>query len=123
REIHRNSARAEAPFVAVDCGALPDDLAGSELFGHVKGAFTGALQDREGCFQRAHGGTLFLDEVGNLSPENQMRLLRALQERVVQRLGSGTTEAVDVRLIAATNEELHRSDRGGFREDLFHRLN
>ncbi|HPJ52809.1 MAG TPA: sigma-54 dependent transcriptional regulator [Flavobacteriales bacterium] len=123
REIHRNSARAEAPFVAVDCGALPDDLAGSELFGHVKGAFTGALQDREGCFQRAHGGTLFLDEVGNLSPENQMRLLRALQERVVQRLGSGTTEAVDVRQIAATNEELHRSDRGGFREDLFHRLN
>ena len=102
-------------------GELPEAI--REAAEMYAGCVSGALQDREGCFQRAHGGTLFLDEVGNLSPENQMRLLRALQERVVQRLGSGTTEAVDVRLIAATNEELHRSDRGGFREDLFHRLN
>ncbi|MCB9169427.1 MAG: sigma-54-dependent Fis family transcriptional regulator [Flavobacteriales bacterium] len=123
REIHRHSKRSDGPFVAVDCGAIPGDLAGSELFGHVKGAFTGAVMDKVGCFKQADGGTLFLDEVGNLSPENQMKLLRVLQERVVRRIGDNKDIPVDVRIIAATNEELGPGRVANFREDLFHRLN
>ncbi len=124
RSIHRLSRRAGAPFVALDCGALSDNLAGSELFGHAKGAFTGALQDKKGQFELASGGTLFLDEIGNLSYDVQVKLLRAIQERVVQPLGSNRSIQVDVRLIAATNEDLLQSVKSGaFREDLYHRLN
>lgn len=124
REIHQNSQRNEGPFVALDCGAIPTDLAGSVLFGHVKGAFTGALNDTDGCFVQAHGGTLFLDEVGNLSHEDQMKLLRVLQERVVRRIGGTKDQAVDVRIISATNEDLKKGRASeGFREDLYHRLN
>ncbi len=124
KEIHRLGVRADKPFVALDCGALPAELAGSELFGHVKGSFTGALGDKAGCFQQADGGTLFLDEIGNLSYENQVKLLRVLQERKVRRIGDNKDIAVDVRIIAATNEDLTIATREGrFREDLFHRLN
>lgn len=124
RAIHQQSARQGGPFVAVDCGALPKDLAGSELFGHVKGAFTGAMQDKEGCFQLANGGTLFLDEIGNLSYENQIKMLRVIQERIVKKVGGNKNEPVDVRLLVATNENLQMAVRQGeFREDLFHRLN
>lgn len=124
KEIHRLGVRADRPFVALDCGALPAELAGSELFGHVKGSFTGALNDKAGCFQQADGGTLFLDEIGNLSYENQVKLLRVLQERKVRRIGDNKDIAVDVRIIAATNEDLTIATREGrFREDLFHRLN
>lgn len=122
--IHRLSKRASMPFVAIDCGSLSKDLAASELFGHVKGAFTGALQDKKGQFETANGGTLFLDEVGNLSYEVQVKLLRALQERVIQPLGSTRQIKVDVRIITATNDDLLSSvSRGEFREDLYHRLN
>jgi len=124
RSIHRLSSRAAAPFVAIDCGALPDELAASELFGHVKGAFTGALQDKTGQFEAANGGTLFLDEIGNLSYTVQIKLLRALQERVIQPVGSTRLVNVDVRIIAATNDDLLNSVKNGsFREDLYHRLN
>ena len=124
KEIHRRSARGGKPFVALDCGALPADLATSELFGHVKGSFTGALGDKEGCFQQAHGGTLFLDEVGNLTYDNQVKLLRVLQERKVRRIGDNKEIAVDVRIIVATNEDLPTAAaEGRFREDLYHRLN
>jgi two-component system response regulator HydG len=124
RSIHQLSARANAPFVAVDCGALSKDLAASELFGHVKGAFTGAVQDKMGQFEVAHTGTLFLDEVGNLSYEVQVKLLRAIQERVISPIGSNKEIRVDVRIITATNDDLSESvRRGQFREDLFHRLN
>jgi len=123
-EIHNHSKRKSNPFVAIDCGALPKDLAGSELFGHVKGAFTGALNDKEGSFESANGGTLFLDEIGNLSYEIQVKLLRALQERKITRVGSNKDIGIDVRVIVATNENLQEaSQRGHFREDLFHRLN
>jgi two-component system response regulator HydG len=124
RTIHSLSGRANKKFVAVDCGAISMELAASELFGHVKGAFTGAVVDKVGQFEEAHQGTLFLDEVGNLSMEVQVKLLRALQERVIQRVG-GTKEAkVDVRIITATNDDLFKSVRNGhFREDLYHRLN
>ncbi|MDH4295575.1 MAG: sigma-54 dependent transcriptional regulator [Cyclobacteriaceae bacterium] len=122
--IHRLSMRAKARFVAVDCGALSMELAGSELFGHIRGAFTGAVQDKVGQFEEAHKGTLFLDEVGNLSLEIQMKLLRAIQERVIQPLGSNKEIKVDVRIITATNDDLFKSVRkGNFREDLYHRLN
>ena len=122
--IHQKSKRKEEPFVAVDCGTLSRDLAGSELFGHVKGAFTGALQDKKGHFHEADGGTLFLDEVGNLPYEVQVKLLRALQERKVRQIGSNTDQKVNVRIIAATNEDLQQAvEEGRFREDLFHRLN
>src|SRR5690606_27869652 len=111
-------------LIAVDCGALSKDLAASELFGHVKGAFTGAVNDKEGKFIAASGGTLFLDEIGNLSYEVQVKLLRALQERVIQPLGSNKQISVDVRLITATNEDLVKKvNDGSFREDLYHRLN
>lgn len=122
--IHQQSKRKDEPFVAVDCGTLSKDLAGSELFGHVKGAFTGAMQDKKGQFHEADGGTLFLDEVGNLPYEVQVKLLRALQERKVRQIGSNTDQEVNVRIIAATNEDLQSAvDEGRFREDLYHRLN
>jgi two-component system response regulator HydG len=124
KEIHRLSPRNDKPFVALDCGALPADLATSELFGHVKGSFTGALGDKEGCFQQANGGTLFLDEVGNLTYDNQVKLLRVLQERRVRRVGDNKEIPVDVRIIVATNEDLTKAAaEGRFREDLYHRLN
>ncbi len=124
RMIHQKSRRASKPFVALDCGALSEELAASELFGHLKGAFTGALQDKIGQFQAANGGTLFLDEIGNLSYENQVKLLRATQERTIRQLGSTKDVHVDVRLIVATNENLEQAVKvGDFREDLFHRLN
>ena len=124
RTLHQQSKRCNKPFIAIDCGALSKDLAASELFGHVKGAFTGALTDKKGQFEAANGGTLFLDEVGNLSYEVQIKLLRALQERVIQPLGSTKQIAVDVRIVAATNDDLINSISGGeFREDLYHRLN
>ncbi len=122
--IHNNSKRSDKPFVAVDCGALPKEIAGSELFGHKKGAFTGALKDKKGYFELANGGTLFLDEIGNLTYDNQIKLLRVLQERKVRKLGDEKDIAVDVRVIVATNEELKKNvSEGNFREDLFYRLN
>ena len=122
--IHKASLRANKPFVAIDCGSLSKELAGSELFGHVQGAFTGALQDKKGQFEAANGGTLFLDEIGNLSYNVQVQLLRALQEKVIQPIGSTKQLKVDVRIIAATNDDLLNSvAKGEFREDLYHRLN
>jgi two-component system response regulator HydG len=124
RMIHQKSQRSGKPFVAVDCGALSEELAASELFGHLKGSFTGALQDKVGQFQAANGGTLFLDEIGNLSYENQIKLLRAIQERTIRQVGSTKDIKVDVRLIVATNENLEQAAKDGhFRDDLFHRLN
>ncbi|WP_316811259.1 sigma-54 dependent transcriptional regulator [Pedobacter heparinus] len=124
RTLHAQSKRSDKPFMAIDCGALSKDLAASELFGHVKGAFTGALNDKKGQFEAANGGTLFLDEVGNLSYEVQVKMLRALQERIIQPLGSTKTTKVDVRIITATNDDLKMSVANGtFREDLYHRLN
>jgi two-component system response regulator HydG len=124
REIHRKSPRNTGPFVSIDCGAIPKDLAGSVLFGHRKGAFTGAHQDKKGVFERANGGSLFLDEIGNLSYPHQVQLLRAIQERVVRPVGSNDLIPVDVRIIVATNESLRKSiDDGDFREDLYFRLN
>ncbi|WP_019988088.1 sigma-54-dependent transcriptional regulator [Rudanella lutea] len=121
--IHLRSKRAEKPFVAIDCGALSKDLAGSELFGHVKGAFTGALSDKAGSFEYANGGTLFLDEIGNLSYDNQIKLLRVLQERKIRRIGSNQDIPVDVRIVCATNEDLRDAVRQGrFREDIYHRI-
>ena len=124
RMIHLKSQRSNKPFVAVDCGALSEELAASELFGHLRGSFTGALQDKIGQFQAANEGTLFLDEIGNLSYENQVKLLRAIQERTIRQVGSTKDIKVDVRLIVATNENLEQAAKeGNFREDLFHRLN
>jgi two-component system response regulator HydG len=124
RSIHQLSKRSHGPFIAIDCGALSDELASSELFGHVKGAFTGAMFDKKGEFAAADGGTLFLDEVGNLSYNVQVKLLRAIQERIIQPVGGNKPLKVDVRIITATNDDLKISVRNGaFREDLFHRLN
>jgi two-component system response regulator HydG len=124
KAIHQKSNRSEKPFVAIDCGALPKELAGSELFGHVKGAFTGALNEKQGNFELANKGTLFLDEIGNLTYENQVKLLRVLQERKIRRIGGTSDINVDVRIISATNEDLTKAVREGkFREDLYHRLN
>ena len=124
RRIHAESGRAKAPFVAVDCGAIPKDLAASEFFGHVKGAFTGAIDHKTGAFVAADGGTIFLDEIGNLSYEVQVQLLRALQERKVRPIGSNQEIPINVRLISATNENLRAAiDKGDFREDLYHRIN
>lgn len=124
RQIHEKSGRKAAPFVAVDCGAIPKDLAASEFFGHIKGSFTGAFQDKTGAFVAASGGTIFLDEIGNLSYEVQVQLLRALQERKVKPIGSNQEIAIDVRLVSATNENLRTAiDKGDFREDLYHRIN
>ncbi|MDR0544319.1 MAG: sigma-54 dependent transcriptional regulator [Odoribacteraceae bacterium] len=124
RHLHEASPRAAGPFVAVDCGAIPRELAGSEFFGHVKGSFTGAISDKEGYFSIASGGTIFLDEVGNLSRDVQVQLLRVLEERRVRPIGGQKDAPVDVRVISATNENLKEAvDRGRFREDLYHRLN
>jgi len=124
RSIHALSERVEMPFVAVDCGAIPQELVASEFFGHVKGSFTGAVTDKTGHFEAANGGTLFLDEVGNLSYSTQIQLLRTLQERLIKPVGSSREIPVDVRIIAATNENLQLAQElGNFREDLYHRLN
>jgi len=124
RRIHNESKRKDKHFVAVDCGALSNELAGSELFGHIKGSFTGAMGDKEGQFEYAKGGTLFLDEIGNLSYEIQIKLLRAIQERKIRRIGSNKDIDVDVRIVTATNEHLSKEVSNGlFREDLYHRLN
>ncbi|MCE2997616.1 MAG: sigma-54 dependent transcriptional regulator, partial [Flammeovirgaceae bacterium] len=124
QSIHALSKRVAYPFMAIDCGALPKELAGSELFGHVKGSFTGAIADKPGSFEQADGGTIFLDEIGNLSYENQVKLLRVLQERKIKRIGATKDTSIDVRIIAATNENLMKSVKdGAFREDLYHRLN
>lgn len=122
--IHECSPRHDKPFVAVDCGSLSKELAPSELFGHLKGSFTSAIADKIGVFEQAKGGTVFLDEVGNLPYEVQMQLLRALQEQKVRPVGSATDINVDVRIIAATNENLERAiEQGRFRQDLYHRIN
>lgn len=124
RRIHSLSKRADKPFVAIDCGAMLKDLAASEFFGHVKGAFTGAVTDKTGAFVEANGGTLFLDEVGNLSYDVQVQLLRALQERRIRPVGSTQEIEVNIRLVCATNENLPLAiERGEFREDLYHRIN
>ena len=124
KAIHQKSTRNGKPFIALDCGAIPKELAASEFFGHIKGSFTGAVADKVGSFEAANGGTLFLDEVGNLSYENQIQLLRALQERKIKRIGSNTEIHVDVRILSATNEDLKSAvEKGTFREDLYHRLN
>ena len=124
KNIHQASSRKNDPFIAVDCGAIPKELAASEFFGHLKGSFTGAINDKIGFFEAANKGTLFLDEIGNLSYENQIQLLRALQERKIKPLGSNKEIAVDIRIIAATNEDLREAvKKGDFREDLYHRIN
>jgi DNA-binding NtrC family response regulator len=124
RALHLAGPRARGPFVAVNCTALPENLLESELFGHVRGAFTGAIQNRAGRFEQAHGGAIFLDEIGDLPLELQAKLLRVIQEREFQRLGSSETIRVDARVIAATNCDLEqRIEQGRFREDLFYRLN
>ena len=124
RRIHEQSNRSKAPFVAVDCGAIPKELAASEFFGHVKGSFTGAIENKTGAFVAAQGGTIFLDEIGNLTYEVQVQLLRTLQERKVKPIGSNQEIAINVRLISATNENLRQAiEKGDFREDLYHRIN
>jgi two-component system response regulator HydG len=124
RAIHFNSRRKDGPFVAVDCGALPKGIINSELFGHIKGSFTGATFDKKGLFEQASGGTLFLDEISNLDAENQMKLLRVLQEKTVTRIGDARSIKVDIRLIVASNEDLLREmENNNIREDLYHRLN
>jgi transcriptional regulator with GAF, ATPase, and Fis domain len=121
--IHANGARADKPFISVNCGAIPENLLESELFWHIKGAFTGASSDRKGKFESAHKGTIFLDEIGELPLAGQVKLLRVLESREIQRVGSDQTIAVDARIVAATNKNLRRlSEEGKFREDLFYRL-
>ncbi|MES9937081.1 MAG: sigma-54 dependent transcriptional regulator, partial [Sedimenticola sp.] len=123
RALHYNSLRWDKPFVVENCGALPDELLESELFGYKRGAFTGAVEDRTGLFERANGGTVFLDEIGEVSPAFQVKLLRVLQEGEIRPLGSGKTRKVNVRIIAATNRDLETEVREGrFREDLYYRL-
>ncbi|HEV7590987.1 MAG TPA: sigma-54 dependent transcriptional regulator, partial [Longimicrobium sp.] len=124
RYLHELSTRADGPFVSINCGALPENLLESELFGHVRGSFTGAVRDKQGMFVAAKGGTFFLDEVGEMSPATQVKLLRVLQEREVIPVGATETIPVDVRIVAATNRDLDEEiRRGGFRSDLFYRLN
>ncbi len=124
RAIHKNSPRSDNPFFAINCGATPEDLFASELFGHKKGAFTGASEDKEGVFVAANGGTLFLDEVGEIPLKVQVDLLRVLQEREVKPLGANFTKSFDTRIVAATNRNLYQEvEDGNFREDLYYRLN
>ena len=124
KAIHYNGRRRSAPFIAVNCGAIPETLIESELFGHVKGAFTGAISDRPGLFEQAEGGTLFLDEIGEVPLQLQAKLLRVLQEREFRRVGGGANMKADVRIVAATNRNLEdQVQEGSFREDLFYRLN
>jgi two-component system response regulator PilR (NtrC family) len=124
KAIHYNSERKDKPFIAVNCGAIPENLLESELFGHEKGSFTGAVQQKAGLFEVANGGTLFLDEIGELPPSMQVKLLRVLQEREFRRVGGTRNIQVDVRMIAASNKDLEGEvGRGAFREDLFYRLN
>jgi transcriptional regulator with GAF, ATPase, and Fis domain len=124
RALHYNSRRADRTLVTVNCGAIPEELLESELFGHVKGAFTNATHNREGRFAMADGGTIFLDEIGDMSPNLQVKLLRVLQERTFEPVGSSRTQRVDVRIIAATHQDLPRLiEENRFREDLFYRLN
>ncbi|MCH8175577.1 MAG: sigma-54-dependent Fis family transcriptional regulator [Proteobacteria bacterium] len=124
RAIHQQSARSDAPFVAINCGAIPQNLVESELFGHLKGSFTGADKDKQGLFQAAHGGTLFLDEIADLPLQMQVKLLRVIQEKAVRPVGSQKEEAVDVRLLSATHKNLAREvELGNMRQDLFFRIN
>jgi transcriptional regulator with GAF, ATPase, and Fis domain len=124
REVHRRSNRVKGPFITINCGAIPENLLESELFGHVRGAFTGAVANKPGRFQSADGGTLFLDEIGEMPPQLQVKLLRALQEKAVVRVGDTRPEPVDIRVLAATNRELEGEIKAGrFREDLYYRLN
>ena len=124
RMIHSMSPRADQPFIAINCAAIPEELIEAELFGHVKGAFTNAVSDRKGRFELANGGTIFLDEIGDMSLRTQAKILRVLQEKVIERVGDHKSQQVDVRVIAATNRDLQQEIKSGrFREDLFYRLN
>jgi transcriptional regulator with PAS, ATPase and Fis domain len=122
-EIHKHSPRRDKPFIVIDCASLARELVASELFGHAKGAFTGAITDRTGAFEAANGGTVFLDEIGDLAPELQPQLLRVLEKREVKRVGSNTVKPINVRIIGATNKKLQQEvNAGHFREDLYFRL-
>ncbi len=124
RRIHQLSKRNQFPFIAIDCGSIPKELAASEFFGHIKGSFTGAINNKTGAFVAGNGGTIFLDEIGNLSYEVQVQLLRAIQERKVRPIGDNQEIDINVRLISATNEDLHQAiENKSFREDLYHRIN
>src|SRR4051794_31085023 len=124
RAVHRLSPRHDGPYVRVNCGALAESLLESELFGHVKGAFTGAIENKTGRFEAAHGGTIFLDEISSMSPKLQVKVLRILQEKEFERVGASQTSKVDTRVVAATNQYLEDEIKSGrFREDLYYRLN